>query len=102
MIASTIKAQFPGVDHYSYLGGFVFLRFYCSSMIAPHQYGLYDQPPGAACQRVLVLLSKVIQNLSNGVSFGGKEEFLVQLNDFINVNASEVRSFLDKVSVRYI
>jgi len=102
MIVEAIKKQFPGVDHHSYIGGFVFLRFYCSSMIAPHQYGLFAQPPGTSCQRVLVLLSKVIQNLSNGVSFGGKEDFLIQLNDFINVNAIEVRAFLDRLTAQDI
>ena len=36
-------------------------------------YGLLKDPPNAAFQRELVLLSKILQNLSNEQEFGKKE-----------------------------
>lgn len=46
-----------------------------------------------------MLIAKVLQNTANGVQFGGKEEYMAPLNDFVTSNISVLFSFLDKVSV---
>ena len=47
------------------VGGFFFLRFSCPAITAPHAYGLLESPPNDSCQRQLVLIGKVIQNLAS-------------------------------------
>jgi hypothetical protein len=51
------------------VGGFLFLRFICPALTAPHAYGLLQNPPNPVCQRQLVLIGKVIQNLAKFVLF---------------------------------
>jgi hypothetical protein len=46
-----------------------------------------------------VLISKVIQNLANGIEFGSKEEFMKPTNDFIMAHMDEMQNFLDRISV---
>ena len=41
-------------------------------MVAPEGYGLVDKVPTLDERRGLILVSKAIQNLSNGVQFGSK------------------------------
>ena len=49
-------------------------------------------------RRGLILISKIIQTLSNGVVFGKKEEYMIPMNSFINENLENVHYVLDKVS----
>jgi hypothetical protein len=36
---STVDASFPNMTH-AVVGGFVFLRFLCPAIVAPHKYGI--------------------------------------------------------------
>lgn len=47
----------------------------------------------------MILVSKVLQNLANGVEFGSKESHMVALNDFILENMPTVHSFFDNLTV---
>ena len=60
---------------------------------------MFTEPPDEATQRKLVLLSKVLQNLANGLQFGAKEEYMATLNSFIVDNTAILRKFFIKVSV---
>merc|ERR1712146_265498 len=62
--------------------------------MGPQAYGLFSEAPRPQCQRQLVLISKVLQNLANGVEFGKKEEFMQVMNDFIRTNAESNRQLL--------
>lgn len=77
--------------------GFFFLRFISPAVVSPEAFGLIDgkrsdpslhsswcrstlpnetrlpEQVSAKCRRGLVLISKVIQNLANGILFGEKE-----------------------------
>jgi neurofibromin 1 len=61
------------------VGGFLFLRFVCPAITAPHAYGLLENPPNSICQRQLVLIGKVIQSLANLQMPGAKETFMQQV-----------------------
>ena len=47
---------------------------------------------------MLVLVGKVLQNLSNGKNFGGKEAYMGQLNDFIESNRTKMYALFDNLS----
>jgi hypothetical protein len=58
-----------------------------------------SQERWASVQRGLLLVAKIIQNLSNNVSFG-KEAYLTVLNPFLEKNVRTVTKFLSDTHVR--
>ena len=48
----------------------------------------------------MVMISKVLQNLANGIEFGCKEAHMAILNPFIIENLAVVHMFFDKLTVR--
>lgn len=51
-------------------------------------------PPSARLSRGLVLLTKVLQNMSNDVKFGQKEPDMIPLNALMTQNMSRFTAFL--------
>jgi len=94
-----VNQSMPGKNfEYTAMSSFFFLRYVCPSIAAPHAYGLLPNPPNASVQRQLVLLSKVLQNLGNGLRFGKKEEFMAKLNHFIDENITPLYKFYDSLA----
>ncbi|KAH3758526.1 GTPase activation, GAP [Pelomyxa schiedti] len=52
------------------VGGFVFLRFLCPAIVAPEAHGLLSGSMSQTMRRNLVLVSKLLQTLANGVTEG--------------------------------
>jgi len=50
------------------------------------------------CRRGLVLVSKVIQNLANGIAFGEKEQHMTITNSFISSNMICAEAFFEFLS----
>eukprot|EP01111_Echinosteliopsis_oligospora_P009243 TRINITY_DN2676_c0_g2_i2.p1 TRINITY_DN2676_c0_g2~~TRINITY_DN2676_c0_g2_i2.p1 ORF type:complete len:550 (-),score=144.15 TRINITY_DN2676_c0_g2_i2:134-1783(-) len=80
------------------VGGFLFLRFIVAGISTPESYGLVSSPPEGDGRRLLVLIGKVLQNLSNNKEFGGKEAYMTKLNEFIHTNSDDVQELFDGVS----
>ncbi|KAL6042352.1 hypothetical protein QOT17_024472 [Balamuthia mandrillaris] len=80
------------------VGSLIFLRFLTPALILPHHYGLLNEAPSPTIQRLLILISKVLQNLSNGVHFGEKEDYMASMNDFIDANGERLDSFLSELT----
>jgi len=83
---------------YSSIGGFIFLRFFNAAVTSPQLYGLCKDQPSPEAHRVFVLVTKVLQSLANGIPLGGKEEYMIKLDDFIQENQSEINKFFDRVA----
>ena len=56
-------------------------------------------PTNPAFRRSLVLISKILQNLSNGLQFGKKESYMLPFNEFIISNLPQVGDLFDYFSV---
>jgi hypothetical protein len=69
------------------------LRFIGPALTAPHAYGLLENPPNPVCQRQLVLIGKVMQNLANMTMPGAKEQFMQQLSDFFSRNIPKMKEY---------
>lgn len=84
---------------YSSIGGFIFLRFFCPAILSPESASppLLTTVPNNV-RRVLVLISKILQNLASGVKFGSKEAYLTELNSFIDENDERCKKFLHEIS----
>ncbi len=92
-----VKQRYPGQVQQA-CGNFIFLRFFVPAITAPDMYGLLPEPPTAETRRMLVLVGKSLQNLSNNVRFGTKEPFMVKMNDFIDSNQSTLKKFFKTVA----
>jgi len=95
-IAKVVGEKFQ-VSPLPAVGGFVFLRFFCPAIVSPDG-NLVSIPQSKELRRGLVLCTKIIQNLANNVLFGVKENFMVELNEFLKSNISQVTSFLKRIS----
>eukprot|EP01101_Sappina_pedata_P003113 TRINITY_DN13331_c0_g1_i1.p1 TRINITY_DN13331_c0_g1~~TRINITY_DN13331_c0_g1_i1.p1 ORF type:complete len:155 (-),score=32.31 TRINITY_DN13331_c0_g1_i1:110-511(-) len=81
------------------VGGFIFLRFFCPSIVTPEKYGLASSAPSIQVRRTLVMITKLLQNLANGVEFdGSKEAYMKGMNSFITSNIAEVNRFFDDLT----
>lgn len=95
-IHKEVKARFPGSENIA-IGAFMFLRFYCTAIAIPEQYGLLKEPPDSSFRRELTLVCKVLQALANQMEFGNKEQFMVDLNPFIHSNIPTVNKFYEAI-----
>jgi len=89
-----VKERFPGHERIA-VAGFIFLRFFCPAIVDPRRWGIEKVNPSD--MRVLVLVSKVLQLLANGVS-PVKESFMAVLHDYIQQKIPVVQQFVDDIS----
>lgn len=58
-----------------------------------------SEPPSPSSRRLLILMTKTLQNLSNNVEFGSKEPYMAGMNDFIRSNVENLDAFFNKLVV---
>ncbi|MDP2436980.1 MAG: hypothetical protein Q8P67_14620 [archaeon] len=92
VLAALVGARFPE-RRLQIVGGFFFLRFLCPYLVNPP---LSQVSP--AGRRNLILISKIVQNISNGSLFGEKEQFLQCANAMIEETRPRVQFFLQYIS----
>jgi len=95
-IHESVSKRFPDAVHKT-IGGIMFLRYFCPGITSPESYGIVDTPTPNA-RRLLILITKVLQNLSNDVEFGSKEPYMAKMNDFIQSNRDKIKTFFDEIS----
>ena len=96
LITKRVLVRFPKIPHtesFSFLGPIIFLRFICPAVAMPNHHGVTNIPLPPHVSRALILISKMLQNLSNGVEFGIKEKYMLGLNTFIVQNRFTLRSY---------
>eukprot|EP00020_Sapocribrum_chincoteaguense_P004048 CAMPEP_0170754270 /NCGR_PEP_ID=MMETSP0437-20130122/12919_1 /TAXON_ID=0 /ORGANISM="Sexangularia sp." /LENGTH=882 /DNA_ID=CAMNT_0011093409 /DNA_START=153 /DNA_END=2799 /DNA_ORIENTATION=- len=96
-IKAAVTTKFPE-SRLKSVGAFFFLRFVCPAIFSPEGFAIIDNPPDKQSRRALILISKAVQNLANGVKFGKKEEFMADLNPYVLDNVEEIFLFLDELS----
>jgi hypothetical protein len=97
-VKSEVGAKFHDNNaDYKAVGGFIFLRFLCPSIMAPHIYGLLENAPNETAQRYFVLLSKSLQNLANETLPGTNEDFMARMNEFITKNIEPLHSWVNNL-----
>lgn len=79
------------------VGGFIFLRFVCPAMIAPERFNLVKGELSKDARRNLMSVSKVIQNMANGMT-SFKEEYMKPMDEFLQKNGPNCSSFLDAIA----
>jgi len=95
-IAKQVGDRFPENVNTT-IGGFIFLRLFCPAVSSPEAYGIVEEPPSPDSRRLLILITKVLQNLSNDVEFGSKEPYMTKMNDFIQSNRPKLTTFYENL-----
>eukprot|EP01130_Rhizamoeba_saxonica_P000081 TRINITY_DN10101_c0_g1_i1.p1 TRINITY_DN10101_c0_g1~~TRINITY_DN10101_c0_g1_i1.p1 ORF type:complete len:601 (+),score=142.25 TRINITY_DN10101_c0_g1_i1:212-2014(+) len=96
-LRSEVVKRFPEANHTS-VGGFIFLRFFCPAVMSPDSQGLVEGVIDPKARRPLILISKSLQNIANGLMFGKKEEYMEDMNRFIEENLNRVHNFFDQLA----
>jgi len=81
----------------SIVGGFIFLRFFVPATLSPETWKLSSGEISRTTRRNLVLVSKLLQNLSNCHLFGDKETYMVRFNDFVLRNQGSILNYFDEL-----
>jgi len=93
-----VTKKFPSASSIM-VGVFFFLRFMIPAIVTPTQYGLLLEPPSPEAQRGLILISKLLQNLSNGIEFDSNhEDYMVDMNQFISEKMYGLQNFFNKLA----
>jgi hypothetical protein len=81
---------------YVAIGGLLVLRFLNPAVASPKTNGLVEAMPSTFASRHLIIVSKVLQNVFNGVKF--KEDYMKPMDSFIKRNLPSVREFYDNIA----
>lgn len=97
-IDEAVEKRFSGHSHTA-LGGILFLRFICPAIVAPEHAGLFKSSSEipSNVRRVLILVTKILQNLVNQVEFGEKETHMVCMNKFLQSNQKKCSEYYLKL-----
>eukprot|EP01102_Stenamoeba_stenopodia_P022840 TRINITY_DN9663_c0_g1_i2.p1 TRINITY_DN9663_c0_g1~~TRINITY_DN9663_c0_g1_i2.p1 ORF type:complete len:752 (+),score=196.71 TRINITY_DN9663_c0_g1_i2:1035-3290(+) len=94
ILQEEVLEKFPA-SRYISVGGFYFLRFACPAIVSPEGFGVISAV-SPEVRKGLVVISKTIQNISNGTV--NKEPNMSFVNDFIQSSIPKCREFLDKIA----
>merc|ERR1712137_738983 len=86
--------------NYTAVSGFLFLRFFCPAIMGPKLFDVMKEHPDMKTSRILTLLAKTLQNLSNLCEFGYKEAYMKDMNVFIVNHTSDFKQFMDALCTR--
>ncbi len=70
------------------------------ALVTPERFGLLGNGVVITknARRNLTLITKLLQNLSNGIPFGSKEQYMTPMNSYIENNQDKMNSFLTKLA----
>ena len=98
--ASVTEKWGDGLERYTSISGFLFLRFFCPAILNPYNFGLMDEHPSGVVARNLTLVAKTLQSLAN-LSPSEKEPFMEIMNPFINSNIDKMQRCITQFCVRH-
>jgi hypothetical protein len=98
VIRAVICEHFPPAVADRVVRSFIFLRFICPVIVTPEQFHITKDPPPPAAKRSLLLISKVLQRIANGIEFNlTKEPYMAPCNKLIGQMQPMIAAFADDV-----
>lgn len=96
-LGKIVGQRFPGKQLIS-IGGYMFLRFLIPAFLFPQANGISTDPLSENTKRGLVLIGKILQNLSNG-GFA-QEHFMEPFNNWVKENTNTIKYFFEQLQVK--
>lgn len=100
-LSDLCRARFVDVDRYqvgSLIGGYIYLRFFNPVIVTPDALNFIQIKPSRVMRRNLILIAKILQNLSNGIDFGDKEQYMRFVNPFIQARKDSIQCYFEKLA----
>eukprot|EP01105_Mastigella_eilhardi_P024275 TRINITY_DN6307_c0_g1_i1.p1 TRINITY_DN6307_c0_g1~~TRINITY_DN6307_c0_g1_i1.p1 ORF type:complete len:1080 (+),score=357.09 TRINITY_DN6307_c0_g1_i1:23-3262(+) len=93
------QKYFPDLNALPLVGSFLMLRYLNPAIFSPEQYGLIPQGKTASpkARRNLILITKILQNLSNFTVFKEKESYMTKLNEFVQKNSPKLQQYFKQI-----
>eukprot|EP01117_Protostelium_nocturnum_P011235 TRINITY_DN407_c0_g1_i1.p1 TRINITY_DN407_c0_g1~~TRINITY_DN407_c0_g1_i1.p1 ORF type:complete len:623 (+),score=200.12 TRINITY_DN407_c0_g1_i1:1814-3682(+) len=100
ILREEINKKFPNAD--KYLGGIIFLRFICPTLVFPVRFGIVDVADSPKIstdetQRHLIIAGKILQTLANGDEIPPEKSHSDLLNQFVKNDYHLLSDFLAKL-----
>ena len=92
-IQFNVSNKYPDYPIELSLASFIFLRFFVAGITVPESFGIISKRPGPMMRRRLILIAKVISNMSTQVKFGDKEDYMTIMNEYIGSKQNELREY---------
>lgn len=96
------KQFYPNSSTSPLIGGFIMLRYFAPALVSPEAFGLLgpDEVPSPKARANLILIAKVLQNISNGLKFETtkKEEHMKPLDDFVGAQFKLMDLYYQSIS----
>lgn len=101
-LAEMLRQKYPDTNKEAILnvvGYLIYYRFMNPAIIQPDAFQLTNSQIGQTTRRNLILVAKVMQNLSNNTLFGNTslETYMECMNPFIKENLKTIQGFFDQV-----
>lgn len=77
------------------ISAFLFLRYFVAALAVPESFGLLKDVPSPTLRRQCILIAKVLSNLSTGIRFGKKEEYMTIMNDYLVSNEGALAPYYE-------
>lgn len=74
------------------------LRYLCPAILGPNLFNITDEFPSERSNRNLTLIAKTLQTLANFARYEGKENSMEFMNDWLDDEMVNMKSFLNIVS----
>lgn len=105
-IAGLIKEKsqkyHPKIASSPLIGGFLMLRFFAPALVTPEAFCLLEQNevPTKKIRTNFILVAKILQNISNGLTFETtkKEQHLLPLDDFVASQFEKIDLYYQQIS----
>eukprot|EP01130_Rhizamoeba_saxonica_P012420 TRINITY_DN5236_c0_g1_i3.p1 TRINITY_DN5236_c0_g1~~TRINITY_DN5236_c0_g1_i3.p1 ORF type:complete len:671 (-),score=143.21 TRINITY_DN5236_c0_g1_i3:1477-3450(-) len=99
IVADNTTAHIGDDQIHTMIGSFLFLRFINPAIFSPELFDLLPKGklPSPVCRRKLILITKILQNLSNGKTFSKKESYMMPFDEFVLTRRNLICSYFDAV-----
>ncbi|KAH3745107.1 gtpase-activator protein for Ras family gtpase [Pelomyxa schiedti] len=97
-LRSEVSRKFDARAGVIAVSGMMFLRFFCPNILAPVSMGILSSPPSAQTMRVLMLITKTMQNLVNYAEFSPKEGYMSVMDEFVKKKRPIVIAWYDELT----
>jgi hypothetical protein len=96
LVRKEVNRYFPDSEETG-LAALVFLRLICPALCSPLRFGIVEEMPPPNVTRGLILVAKILQNISTNMKFG--EDFMQELNEVVESSYPQMKKFLISLSL---